>query len=394
MKIAFGISLLLHGTGLFLLSDFGADSQSSQPIEDIPALDVEILTEAEYVSLVSPVPISHALASTPVDDTGTVEIIVNAGVSTPPESDVDARQLLTTHLNIPDRPELPDSLVPQLEVPAVIQLEQIPDDTEVFAFGVKSGIVEESRTVSTPDLKLGEALQLPEAPRVDLTVTPDSPPEIARDDVAREATRPDAEADADAVETVEDSRTATAPEASTPKILTEADEAGEATTPVAIQTYSQRLSMLLGEGVPLLRPDAPAPNIDLTEAIVADTIEQQITQWAALPPLGVPSQRLTENEMGRLHSQVKDEWNIGALSSEAQRVIVTVRIKFDKEGRVIDVEMIDAKGGGDDAVKNAYDVAKRAVNKAFENGVDLPVEKYEQWRVTELVFNAEVMRRL
>jgi len=395
MKLGLGISLVLHTAGFILLSDLDADEGVAQPPDEVVTLDVEILTEAEFVSTTSPVPISHAIIADPSDALQHVEINVAARAITPPEINERRQQLLTAALDAPDRPEIPIEVPPMMtELPTAIELAPPVDETEEFTFGVESGVVDETRFAARLNLKLAETLQLPEAPRVDRTITPESRPELARDDELRAATRPEQTA---RVGPAEESDAASAPEQSTLKIVTEAERADDATTPV--ETHSMRLAMLLSQGVPRTRPPATNSDADaITDAIVDDVIDRQIASSINEVPLLQGSATgpllLTRDEKARIKSAIQQEWNIGPLSSEVLYVTVTVRFQLDQAGRVISQEMISSSGGGNAAVQKAYDAAKRAINKAFENGVDLPAEKYESWKEIEMRFNPEDMRRL
>ncbi len=391
MKLGLGISLALHAAGLILLSDLGADDGGARPPDDVVTLDVDILTEAEFVAITSPVPISHTIVRDPMDSLQQVEIDVTALAITPPEIRERIQQLPANTLEIPARPEIPAVVPPAMDrLPVVTELAPVPDETEEFTFGVETGVPDEARLTAALDLTLADTLQLPEAPRVDRTITPESRPELVRDDESREVTRADLAVDA---EPVEASDVASAPEESTLKIVTEAERADEAATPAV--SHSENLSALLGQGVPLQRPPEPIfEGHDIIEVITGDLIDQQIASLAAVPPPVTPSVQLTREEIGSIRRAIEDEWNIGPLSSEAQHVIVTVRIRFDEEGQVVRLDLIDSSGGGNEAVQKAYDVAKRAINKAFENGVGLPATKYEEWKVLEMTFDPETMRRL
>ena len=101
---------------------------------------------------------------------------------------------------------------------------------------------------------------------------------------------------------------------------------------------------------------------------------------------------LTSSEIGRLRRLIVDNWNIGALSSEAKRVILTVRIRMDKTGKPIEIELYYSEGGvNGKAVEVAFEVARRAITKGLENGHDLPKEKYYLWKEVLYTFNPQQM---
>ncbi|MGB7261688.1 MAG: hypothetical protein WBC68_06420, partial [Albidovulum sp.] len=108
-------------------------------------------------------------------------------------------------------------------------------------------------------------------------------------------------------------------------------------------------------------------------------------------PTGPP---MTGGEKDALVIAVKQCWNVGALSTEALRTVVTIGVSMDPSGLPINssIRMIGAEGGNDVAANQAYEAGRRAIIRCAKNGYPLPAEKYEQWREVEIVFNPEKMR--
>jgi len=87
-------------------------------------------------------------------------------------------------------------------------------------------------------------------------------------------------------------------------------------------------------------------------------------------------------------------WNVGALSSDALQVTVTVAVTVAQSG-VPDagsVRMIGFQGGTEAGALQAYEAARRAILRCGAKGFQLPQEKYDQWREIEMEFNPSKMR--
>ena len=95
-----------------------------------------------------------------------------------------------------------------------------------------------------------------------------------------------------------------------------------------------------------------------------------------------------------LRLAVQECWNIGSLSTEAQRVTVTISVQMSQSGvpETNSVRMIDNTGGSETAIRQAFEAARRAVLRCGTSGYDLPVESYDHWREIEITFNPEEMR--
>ncbi|PQO21819.1 hypothetical protein C2I36_16310, partial [Rhodobacteraceae bacterium WD3A24] len=141
----------------------------------------------------------------------------------------------------------------------------------------------------------------------------------------------------------------------------------------------------------------PAPPEDAIAQAAAEAVAQALSRpetdeetrpsTPAAPPL-------TSGERDALRLSVQRCWNVGALSTEALGVTVTVAFSLDRDGtpQAGSLRMAAATGGSDAAAQQAYGAARRAVLRCGADGFDLPPEKYDQWRDIEMVFNPESMR--
>jgi hypothetical protein len=123
--------------------------------------------------------------------------------------------------------------------------------------------------------------------------------------------------------------------------------------------------------------DAPA------EDTAADTGGQDLPQG---PPL-------TGGEMGDISSSIARKWNLGAASTDTMSTMIVVRVSFAPDGKPTNFELLEAEGPTQTGIDKLYESARRAVNRAYaDGGLPLPADKYETWRVLDLVFDANGMR--
>ena len=104
--------------------------------------------------------------------------------------------------------------------------------------------------------------------------------------------------------------------------------------------------------------------------------------------------QLSSGERDGLRVAVRECWNVGALSTDALAVTVTVAVSMQPDGRpdAGSIRLADAEGGSGAAVERAFDAARRAIIRCGQDGYDLPSDQYDQWRDIEMVFNPESMR--
>ena len=144
--------------------------------------------------------------------------------------------------------------------------------------------------------------------------------------------------------------------------------------PVDDSDTQDAIDALLGEA-----SEEPAPE----ETASADTGGQDLPQG---PPL-------TGGEMGNISSAISRKWNLGASSTDAMSSLVVIRVSFSADGKPVDFELIESNGPNQTAIDKLYETARRAVNRAHaDGGLPLPADKYDTWRVLDLVFDANGMR--
>lgn len=199
---------------------------------------------------------------------------------------------------------------------------------------------------------------------------------------------------------------ATAPEAATTEIVTEATELADLapTRSVRPSARPNRPSPTppspTAEATPDTGPDtAPDTGPDPDADPIADAIAEAVANPAPETPAATETPRpsgppLSQGEMRALQVSVGNCWNVGSLSSEAMQTTVVVGVSLlpDAKPEIGSIRLVSYTGGTEAAARRAYETARRAIIRCGASGYALPSEKYEQWRDIEMTFNPESMR--
>ncbi|WP_299164925.1 energy transducer TonB [uncultured Tateyamaria sp.] len=216
-------------------------------------------------------------------------------------------------------------------------------------------------------------------------------PEATPDDVQQEAVTAE-EAPEQPVQ--EPEQEATAPEEATTEIVTEAEEPSTAPTaslrPPARRPSAPARPTETAE-TPPADPEPPAAPTD-TAADVEDALRQALEGGGETDvPQGPP---LSAGEKDALRVAVSNCWNVGSLSSAALQTTVVVAVDMTQDAKPVNasIRMLSSSGGSEQAAKQAFEAARRAIIRCTRDGYGLPVEKYGQWKEIEMTFNPERMR--
>lgn len=141
--------------------------------------------------------------------------------------------------------------------------------------------------------------------------------------------------------------------------------------------------------------DQPATDQAAVDAALADALggDQADTPQAGTGTAasGPP---MTSGEKDALVVAVKGCWNVGSLSTDALRTIVTVGVSMGQDGKpdAGSIHMIGYEGGDETAANMAFEAGRRAILRCAKDGYALPQDKYDQWKDIEIVFNPQKMR--
>lgn len=152
------------------------------------------------------------------------------------------------------------------------------------------------------------------------------------------------------------------------------------------------------ESAPRPAPAAPEPDAPTDDAVADALAEALAGEQSDTPAPGTGTAAsgppMTGGEKDALVVAVKQCWNVGALSTDALKTVVTIGVSMDQSGMPISssLRMIGYEGGNEAAANQAYEAGRRAIIRCAKTGYPLPPEKYDQWREVEIVFNPEKMR--
>jgi len=332
---------------------------SSVPEDNLKIAEVSIISEQEFAALSTPVSTPDAPQEPAADVTPEPEPTPPASEpETPPPAKQEPEEIQPpTPIESTPKPVEPE---PTPEPPAP----PAPDQPVVLA---PPAVTSSSRP----------------ARRVAPTPVAPPPPDTEVAEQTNEQTTPD-----EAAPTQEESKPATAPEEATDRIVTEAD------APAA--------SAMKSSARPRSRPArlaAPTPPADTSSNSTQDAIAAALAGVQAddnasptsSAPTGPP---LTGGEKDAFLVDVRRCWNVGALSTDALESKVVVRFELSREGKPdkASIKMTGFEGGSQAGAKQAYEAARRAIIRCGASGYNLPIDKYEQWKIVNITFNPENMR--
>jgi hypothetical protein len=234
----------------------------------------------------------------------------------------------------------------------------------------------------TPDLPVTRPNAVPR-PADRVAPEPVAPP---KEDAAIDEQVQDSVALADAGQkTDQPEQEATAPEAATTEIVTEAKKEPPSGAPKTSPRPRQR------PAEPQVEKTDPAP--PETQKSDPSSVQDALAQAMAgttSEPSGPP---MTQGETDAFRISVQKCWVVD-VGSEAANVTVTVAMSLDRDGMVDggSLKLISSTGGSDRAANTAFNAARRAILRCQKDGYKLPVDKYDHWRDIEITFNPEEMR--
>jgi hypothetical protein len=355
--------------------------------EDLPVVTGSIMSSADFEALQAAARAAQAAAPDPVEP--------------PPEPVVDETPPAPVVEDVP-----PDPVVE--EVPPEPVVEALPPEPEVVPEG-ETGFAEPAPLPPSDDPQplpnpLADARPRQRPSDVIAPVPVEETPDVAVDDVTTPAVTEEV-IDAPVVERPPADATAVAP--ATTELVPEQPE--EIEEPVLAPTSSPRPRARPTQ-VAVVEPeevetsvavdpptDEPAPDEPAPEQPVADPLAGIVGDVVAEEPTAEPTEgggttrslgeSLNGAEMSGLANAINRCWDVGAVSTEALGVSITLLVTLDQNSRPTGVELLESSGGSPNAIETARRRAIQAVTKCGQNGLGLPAEKYEAWKQIEVVFD-------
>jgi hypothetical protein len=107
---------------------------------------------------------------------------------------------------------------------------------------------------------------------------------------------------------------------------------------------------------------------------------------------GTIGDRITMSEMDALRRQLAQCWSILAGAEGAQDLVIEVRMQVNADRTVQSAEIVDQmRYNSDEIFRSAADSAMRAVRNPMCNPLNLPPEKYDQWKSIKVRFDPREM---
>jgi hypothetical protein len=341
------------------------------------------------VSLISAEMFDIALNNTPPE----VEASIETAVAQPPVEEIAPKLSIKPDAPVMDR-EQPVMVSPQ-DDNTPPQISEQPEPLEDLVVILPSELISPTVSPTSPDVL---AISLKPKPRqsnriTSKTVAP-SEPEVDIGDFTRDAVSPQ-----EMLSSEKKPQTATAPEASTSEIITEAEKPSKLPRVAvlapeqSVRPKRRSIKIKLDKEQPkqteqTIDPLAAALNEALTgstnESESEASTESQKTVIEALAPGTIRGMQLA----------ISPCWNLGASSSAALSTTVVVGMELSIEGKPLasSIYLVGYEGGDDASAQRAFETAQRAINDCGAKGFELPADKYSAWKKVEITFNPERMR--
>ncbi|MEL6336504.1 MAG: hypothetical protein AAFQ88_07625 [Pseudomonadota bacterium] len=351
-------ALSAAGHGLFLLAMLigGAFTQAEAP--ELPTMgQVTLITEADFQAAVATAPQTAESVADGLSEAG------GEAESVPASEAAEAT---------PDVPAVAPAAAPVPSEPVRPTIAEVP----------------------SPDILANQA-PVPESPAATEPVQPlASTAETLLDSAPVAPERPEPAPEAEAVETPPQEE----PE---PTETAEDPASGEGEPSRAPQTAALPVARPAGvaAAAPASGPSDPAPQPEpepeTTETAEAPTPEREpaAESESPAPAAQAPTfaQQVTRGERDALSLGIREFFSYGGNRSD-RSLAVTVSIRLDRSGKIVEgPEMVRAQGGNPAVQRALFQSARRALLMAQRAGVfgRLPAQKYEAWRWMHVTFTPE-----
>ena len=366
------ISLTLH-TGLVGWLLFGGDFDP-KPLE-VPVTEVSVVSAEMFDILVNNTPPS---IDTSLEKATTQPDIEQSEPPIDPVMDIapeKTTQGLSPNVQNDILPEsVPDKPVRMEEVVIIPPVDLAEPDVEHPKL-LETSLAPKPR----PALRVAPVAVAPPAPDIDIgVITIDAAaPQAVLAEVAQE-------------------QTAKAPEATSPEIVTEAENPSEA---IKISKLAPPRSVR-PQKRPLPRPLVETPEEQTTSVAapidpLAVALAEALSGADVVPEAeGNVTEALAPQVIRGMQLAISPCWNLGASSSAALFTTVVVGMELSIEGKPLanSIYLVGYEGGDSESAQRAFESAQRAIKECGAQGFELPADQYSAWQNVEITFNPEKMR--
>jgi len=409
-RIGTGVSAALH-LGVIAWAIFGGAWIKPKPTDPVTMTEVSVMSEADFAAMMAAAPkaspetseapaqpqATEAPQPTP-EATPEPEVTPEPKPQQPPEPEPETAPDMT-ELTQPTPPAEVTEVPPEMMQPEIVPPVEVPQDTTTPDFSPRPvpkpapRVAPKAAEAPAPDAKVSDMAEAETRPE-------EAPePEPVVEPPKQEAAPPEATTEIVTEVTETEEKPKTSAPLSTPRPRSKPakpapEKPAEKTETAAAKPASDKPATDKPAKPATSKPAAAKPaatdavNDALAEAMAGET---EGTGGTGRAPSGPP---VTSGEKEALIVDVKQCWNVGALSSEALRTTVTVRVSMNADGKpdIKTIKMVGYEGGSEAAAKQAYEAGRRAIVRCGSDGFPLPAEKYDHWREIEIVFNPEKMR--
>jgi hypothetical protein len=366
------ISLTLH-TGLVGWLLFGGDFDP-KPLE-VPVTEVSVVSAEMFDILVNNTPPS---IDTSLEKATTQPDIEQSEPPIGPVMDIapeKTTQGLSPNVQNDTLPEsVPDKPVRMEEVVIIPPVDLAEPDVEHPKL-LETSLAPKPR----PALRVAPVAVAPPAPDIDIG------------DITIDAAAPQA-----VLAEVAQEQTAKAPEATSPEIVTEAENPSEA---IKISKLAPPRSVR-PQKRPLPRPLVETPEEQTTSVAapidpLAVALAEALSGADVVPEAeGNVTEALAPQVIRGMQLAISPCWNLGASSSAALFTTVVVGMELSIEGKPLanSIYLVGYEGGDSESAQRAFESAQRAIKECGAQGFELPADQYSAWQNVEITFNPEKMR--
>lgn len=375
------VSILGHGGIILavLLADFLASPRVDRTP---PVTDVALVSAAEFAAMFGERPAPLPLPQPELERAPEPE--------PEPEPEPDTAAPITA----PEPPQPPQDGTEDRPQAAVIGPQDSGPDTSLRPTQRPADrVAPEPVPTPEPEVEIGPADRPAVTPEAETAEpAPDAQAEEPATARAPAATETVTEA-TDLSDTAPPTRTATAPEVS---LRPERRPARPAAPPPQAETPLETARPAPAEPAPEPTPE-PTPEPERTPPpppadAIADALAQALAgDGGPLAPEspGTGGATLSQADADGLRLRVEECWNVGALSTEAMNVVVSIYFEMTRDGRPVpgSIRLEDASGGGAAAQQRAFEAGRAAIIDCGTEGFGLPQDQYEAWREVVMTFN-------
>ena len=149
--------------------------------------------------------------------------------------------------------------------------------------------------------------------------------------------------------------------------------------------------------------EEPKPQEDLFNSLLKDLTPkeeekptenntQDVSEETEDSPLADIANQLSISEIDAIRAQLEPCWNVPAGAKFAEDLVVQIQVRMNRDRTVNDIRVVDrGRYSRDNVFRAAADSAMRALRNPRCTPLNLPPEKYDQWKTITINFDPSDM---